>query len=217
MATSYPTSIKNFLILEDGVDKVIAQHPNERADEITAIETELGTLPKGTCADLKTRLAVSLENDGTLKRGVIQVVNVMDGAVATGTTMLPHDDSIPQITEGDQYMTLAITPKSATNKLKIEVVFNGSSTVTNYFITAALFQGATANALAIAEEVCASTGTVVNISFTHYMTAGTTAATTFRVRAGAAGGGTTTFNGSAGGRLFGGVMASSITITELYP
>lgn len=64
---SYPGAIKNFLVLEDGVDKVIAAHPNDRAAEITAIETELGTDVAGSAADLKTRLAVSINADGTPK------------------------------------------------------------------------------------------------------------------------------------------------------
>jgi hypothetical protein len=47
------------------------------------------------------------------------------------------------------------------------------------------------------------------------MTSGTTSATTFKVRAGANAAGTTTFNGTAGARLFGGVMASSMVIREV--
>lgn len=64
---SYPGSIKNFLTLVDGVDRIIAAHPNDRAAEITAIETELGTDVAGSASDLKTRLAVVLENSGALK------------------------------------------------------------------------------------------------------------------------------------------------------
>ena len=67
MAAEYPGAVKNFLQLEDGVDTVLAQHPNERGDEITAIETELGTDVAGSTSDLKTRLAVSLNNNGTVK------------------------------------------------------------------------------------------------------------------------------------------------------
>ena len=52
---------------------------------------------------------------------LVQVVNTQTGAVATGTTVMPIDDTIPQNTEGDQYMTLAITPTHASNKLLIEV------------------------------------------------------------------------------------------------
>jgi hypothetical protein len=41
---------------------------------------------------------------------LLQVVNTTTGAVATGTTVMPFDDTIPQSGEGDQYMSLAITP-----------------------------------------------------------------------------------------------------------
>jgi hypothetical protein len=47
------------------------------------------------------------------------------------------------------------------------------------------------------------------------MAAGTTSATTFRVRAGMGGAGTLTVNGQGGVRRFGGVAASSITIREI--
>jgi hypothetical protein len=142
-----------------------------------------------------------------------QVVNTQTGAVATGTTVIPDDDTIPQITEGDEYMTLAITPKSATNKLKIEVVVFGDCSTNNSQQVAALFQDTTANALAVGSM--AGVNNVINpIVFTHYMDAGTTSATTFKVRAGGAAG-TFTFNGKNEARKYGGVIASSITITEV--
>jgi hypothetical protein len=78
---------------------------------------------------------------------VLQVVNYQTGTMATGTTVLPFDDTIPQNTEGTEFMTLAITPTSATSRLKIDVVWMGSHTIINYF-TVALFVGTTANALA---------------------------------------------------------------------
>ena len=52
----------------------------------------------------------------------LQEISAETGAVATGTTIIPYDDTIPQITEGTEFMTLAITPISATSKLIIEVV-----------------------------------------------------------------------------------------------
>lgn len=149
-------------------------------------------------------------------QAVRQVVSTITGAVATGTTALPFDDTIPQNTEGDQYMSLSITPKSATSKLVIEVVFNGSYAI-NSQVAAALFQDSIANALAAAgAEVITGNQTMVNIKFTYTMTSGTTSATTFKVRAGGTSGGTTmTFNGRNGARTLGGVMASSIVITEI--
>ena len=146
---------------------------------------------------------------------VVQVVNTQDGAVATGTTTLPWDDTIPQNTEGDQYMSLSITPTNASNKLKIDVVWNGTHSSATTRMIVALFQDTTANALAVSMHENSASTHLACVKFTHYMTAGTTSATTFKIRAGSSAAGTTTFNGSGGGRLFGGVMASSITITEI--
>lgn len=147
---------------------------------------------------------------------VVQVVHVQTGESAVGTTAIPYDDSIPQITEGNEYMTLAIIPKSATNKLKIDVVFNFTHTIATAAVAAALFQDATAPALAMAGQNCETAGAARQIVFTHYMDAGTVISTTFRVRAGGSTGITTVFNGQvSGARIYGGVMASSITITEI--
>lgn len=153
-----------------------------------------------------------------LAGSVVQVVNTQSGAVATGTTVMPYDDTIPQNTEGDEYMTLAITPTSATNKLKIDVVFNGGNSSSASMMSVALFQDSTAGALAAVGDQYLTGSKASVISFTHYMTSGTTSATTFKVRAGSDQAGTTTFNGngqSAGTRTFGGVAVSSITITEI--
>lgn len=144
---------------------------------------------------------------------VVQVVNTQTGAVATGTTTIPVDDTIPQNTEGVEFMTLAVTPTSASNKLMIEVVAMiqcGGNGVN----TGALFQDSTANAIA-----AINWGTGVTEHSTcvlrHYMTAGTTSPTTFKFRAGNSNAGTTTFNGGSSSREYGGVAASSITITEI--
>ena len=145
---------------------------------------------------------------------VVQTVNYQTGAVATGTTVVPFDDTIPQIGEGNEYMTVAVTPRSATSKLVISVVAVLSSSVTGNIVVA-LFQDSTANALS---AVMSSNDTATRpeaIPLTHTMTSGTTSTTTFRVRAGNINAGTTTFNGSGGTRLLGGVMSSSIVIQEV--
>ena len=79
---------------------------------------------------------------------VVQVAHVLSGASATGTTTHPIDDTIPQNTEGDEYLTLAITPTNASNKLLIEVSIHNSHTATVSLNSASLFQDSTANALA---------------------------------------------------------------------
>lgn len=149
--------------------------------------------------------------------GIVQIVNTQTGAVDTGTTLIPNDDTIPQITEGDEYMTLAITPTHASNKLLIEIVCNVASSATGdaELITLALFQDTTANALAAMTKHMSYTNEPQPIVLKHYMAAGTTSETTFRVRIGNEVGGTLTLNGLVGARKLGGVMVSSITITEI--
>jgi hypothetical protein len=148
----------------------------------------------------------------------LQTVSFETGAVATGTTSIPLDDTIPQNTEGDQYMSLSITPKSSTSKLLIDVVFVGSNSAPSDIILA-LFQDSGANALAAMSSFVDTATARRMLGFRHVMTSGTTAATTFKLRAGpqANVGGTLTFNGFSGNRLFGGAMASSIVISEMAP
>jgi hypothetical protein len=137
-------------------------------------------------------------------------------AVASSAATIPFDDTIPQITEGAEYMTQAITPKSATNILLIQVV-GFFSYAAGDWVSMALFQDATANALAASAVYIDTASAGRPIPLTYKMVAGTTSSTTFRVRAG---GGlatavTTTFNGQSGGRKFGGIGGiSNITITE---
>lgn len=148
-----------------------------------------------------------------LAGAVVQVVNTQTGEVATTTTIMPFDDTLPQITEGAEFMTRTITPTSASNILRVDVVFNGSPNATSY-VTAALFKNSDANALAVGSNYAAS-GIYVQTVFTFFMTAGTTSAITFRVRAGQHTGGTLTFNGDGGARRLAGIMFSSITVTEI--
>jgi len=144
---------------------------------------------------------------------VLQVVNFQTGAYLTGTTILPLDDTIPQNTEGDEYMSLSITPTSASSKLLIEVsAMLGASSIK--WIVGALFQDTTANALAGGWFYEPTNGGGKELTLRHYMTAGTTSSTTFKFRAGTHTADTLYFNGS-NGRYLGGVAASSITITEI--
>jgi hypothetical protein len=146
---------------------------------------------------------------------VVQVVNTLTTAYDSTTTLLPIDDSVPQSGEGKEFMTRAITPTHASNKLRIDVLAVLSHTVDTATIGLALFQDATANALSAVASTVAAAGGLTTMQMTYYMAAGTTSETTFKVRGGSGTAGTTGFNGAGGGRLFAGVAGSSITITEI--
>lgn len=142
----------------------------------------------------------------------IQVQRNSTGAVATGSTVIPLDDTIPQNTEGDQYLTQAITPTSAANVLLVNAAAQASSTSANNMI-AALFQDSTASALAT--TLGGTTGVRTSLRITYRLAAGTVSSTTFNIRAGSDSANTFTFNGSGGSRLFGGTYASFIEVTEI--
>jgi hypothetical protein len=182
----------------------------------TGVATLTGLVKGNGTSAFTAAVAGTDYNAPTTSGTVRQVVNTQTGAVATGTTTVPYDNTIPQNTEGTEFMTLAITPTSATNKCKIGVSGNFLSVTADRTVIVALFQDTTANALAaVAHQIDSGNK---QITFTHYMTCGTTSSTTFKVRAGLHAAGTVVFNGTAAsGSLLGGVMASSITITEIVP
>ena len=149
--------------------------------------------------------------------GIVQVVNTQSGALATGTTTLPMDGTIPQNTEGTEFLTLAITPANSSNTLVIQVNFYGACTTAGRTVSCALFQDSTANALAVDSHYQTQTNEKLsNFVLEYYMTAGTTSSTTFKVRAGGDASMTMMMNGSHSGNLdHGAAIKSSITIWEI--
>lgn len=149
---------------------------------------------------------------------VVQVVSTQTGAVATGTGIIPVDDTKPQNTEGTGFMTLAVTPKSASNRLLVLVTIMLASSAGDDRMVVALFKDAVVDALAVmSESFTLNANHPHSINLTFEMVAGTLDEITFKVRAGFRVASTTTFNGASGIRQFTGVYASTITIMESKP
>ena len=174
--------------------------------------------PTGEVIKIAAGKTLDLHSQGTTKMptgSVIQTVNALSTSMISGTTTVPIDDTIPQITEGFEVMTLNITPTSATNKLWINIVTHISASV-NAIPTSSLFVGTTANALATCyTHAYGAADHPLNHKLIHYMTSGSTSELTFRVRVGMNNSGTTTFNGRSGSRKMGGAITSTITIMEI--
>ena len=144
---------------------------------------------------------------------VLQVVHAESGAVATTTTIMPADDTINTSSEGGEFFTLAITPANVSNKLIIQSVIHYSHSANNTFCTTNLYQDSTAASISIIGTNMERVGTdMTSMVGLHYMTAGTTSATTFKIRAGGNNGGTFTLNGAGGNRFGGGIHLSGMTI-----
>lgn len=144
---------------------------------------------------------------------VVQVATTNYSSVATGTTVIPNDDTIPQITEGTEFMSIAFTPKSATNILAIDAIFFGANSGSDFTVVA-LFQDAVANAIAADGSYSLNINQYGLIPISASQVAGTTSAITFRLRAGPTGANTVTFNGSQTARKFGAIPHSFIRVTE---
>ena len=182
--------------------------------------TNVSTINLGASGDtINIPSGATITNSGTATGfgggKVLQVVNFQTGAVATGTTFIPMDDTIPQNTEGNEFMTLAITPQNASNKLIVNVSAMVSPSL-SVFMIGALFVGTTSDALtAQLFDVSSNNNQGSNLNLTHYLTAGVTTELTFKVRIGLDRAGTITFNGRNSARLFSTIPKSSMTIMEI--
>lgn len=147
-------------------------------------------------------------------RRLLQTVTHVTGNVLTGAATIPFDDTVPQITEGDQYLAVNITPGGITNLLEIDVTILMATSVTGGNGTVSLFKGGAVDAIAAISQYIATSDRLVDYTFKHIVVAGTTSTININVRAGHESAGTTTINGIASARKLGGVMASRITVKE---
>lgn len=131
------------------------------------------------------------------------------------STVIPYDNSIPQNTEGTEIVTVSITPKSASHRLRIRaVVWAGSGTVGACYATAAVFQDSTADALTTGSLTLHSLNYTGMVVLEYEMDAGTTSATTFKLRVGT-NTGTVLLNGDNSARLYGGVARTTLIVEEM--
>jgi hypothetical protein len=155
-----------------------------------------------------------LDSGVALPGQAVQSVFSSTGATSTGSTAIPTDNTIPQNTEGTEFLTQAITPTSAANVLALRASLFLSTSAVNTLVTA-LFQDSTANALAAGNLYQGINTGISNPIATHRMVSGTASSTTFKARGGSAGGTYTINGGYAIGQVFGGALLSTLEIEEI--
>ena len=106
--TGYPGTLDTSPDLTDGSsgDEILSAHHDGRGAAIVAVETELGTDPAGSTTDVKTRLAVALNDDGTVKSAVI---------VAGGSTSVSYSGGVFTITVPATLTSVAMTQATITS------------------------------------------------------------------------------------------------------
>jgi hypothetical protein len=173
-------------------------------------------------ASAPQRLALGTAGQALLSDGTdavwgspIQRASIRTGAFASGTTTIPLDDTIPQSSEGNQYLSLGLTPRSAASTLVVDATLVCATSAAAWMV-AAIFRDGDANALGAAMQYndTASGGRIFRITCEAEATA--TTPTTFKLRAGAGSNTPATFyvNGTAGVRYLGGAMLSGMSIAE---
>lgn len=198
---------------DDGTDEFgFYNHAGSPEGNVTANIGSLAVDTTNGAAYIKT---TDSENTGwselltssTSSGEVVQVVYAETATQTTTAAQIPDDNSIPQITEGEEVLTVSITPKNSNNLLYITTNINmsgGSATA-----AAAIFRSDEANALL----AMATPGLTMNPGIRE--TAGTTNAISISLRIGSGDMTNVEFNTGNNSDPYGGVRKSSITVMEV--
>lgn len=161
-----------------------------------------------------TAYVVSALSNVALTGTVVQSVTSSYTSYASFTSVIPNDDTIPQIGEGTQIISQSITPTFASNKLRIRIFGNATASGILAVVTA-LFRDAGANAIAATLSTVATANYSQILSLETVVNATSTSSTTFTLRVGPNTAGTIYLNGSTGVRYFGGINEWRMTIEEI--
>lgn len=131
----------------------------------------------------------------------------------TLNTALPIDDTIPTSSEGAEIISQANTAFSATTKVRLR--FQGTLAAANVINGVVLLIDGTAVQATLVDPGSVNLPNVATFEYIH--TPGDTSSHTYSVRAGNAGGSTLRFNGTTSARVFGGILAATLTIDEIRP
>jgi len=145
----------------------------------------------------------------------LQQVRTVSVAPANTAAIIPADNTIPQIGEGTELITVTITPKSAASTLMVEFYCPLVGNAVNQYNTFALFRDAGANALTAGMTTVIGVSYSTDFSLKFYVASGAAVATTFRIRYGTTAGTIHVLESQDGTITFGGVPQLSLTVTEI--
>jgi hypothetical protein len=151
---------------------------------------------------------------------VLQVTRSTTTSVITCGTAIPWDDTIPQSSEGNEVLTIAITPISATSIIYLKFDASGSANgaVTNS-ATIAFFKDSDTNAIyATQVPFWTASGYGAKFNGSYSELSSSTTLRTYKVRIGINNANSIFINGNAsGGRQYGGVSIAQLEAWEIEP
>jgi hypothetical protein len=127
------------------------------------------------------------------------------------------DTAVPNSTVGAELLTVTLTPSSAANFLEVEAVVQCASTGAG-IIAGSLFRDSASTPFAGNLVTAVTANTPYQLVVRGRVAAGSTAATTIKLRIGSSGASSVRVNtASGGGALLGGVAVTKLTVTEVTP
>lgn len=133
--------------------------------------------------------------------------------LVTISATIPYDDTIPQVGEGTEILTVSITPKSTTNRLRIRFT-SYCSAVNNKTSFAAFLNGA-ANAIGAVGDWNTASAAAQAYILECEVVPDSTSAQTISIRCGTSDASNVFVNGVSGARRYGGVMRSVLIVEEI--
>ena len=157
---------------------------------------------------------VMFDSNVSLPGTVIQSARTQTATSSTGTTVTPGDNTAPQITEGNQFLSIAFTANAAQNALRISNQGTYQFSVADNGLCVAIHQSVGGNnALAVRNFYIAQTGVNIGTFIEGLFLAATISANTYSIRAGGGIAGTLTFQDP--GANFGGANVAFLHIDEI--
>jgi len=128
------------------------------------------------------------------------------------STVIPGDDTIPQVGEGTEILSAAITPLKTGNRVRVRVKIWGQCADVSQYGIMALFRNGGANAIQAAAGF--QSQLIGALTLEYEDSPASVSAQTYSVRVGASVG-AVRLNGGTGGRLFGGASRCTMVIEEI--
>lgn len=124
---AYPAALDSFTTKSDGAgNTILAAHMNAVQTAIVNTETELGTDPAGSAADVKTRLAVSLADDGDLRLTGASTLTISGGVITAtnnyhkvDTEAAASTDTLDTINGGADGAVLVLVPANTSHVVTV--------------------------------------------------------------------------------------------------
>ena len=194
----------------------IAMGSDAAGDILTYTGTDYVRLAKGTASQtLKMNSGATAVEWGTDVGKVLQVVTTKSQTLVSSTSIISMETSTAITnTQGVECLTATITPGATNNRLVVQCSFTGTSENGSVH-SIALFQDSGTNAIACCNSQTNGTDSGSTISMIWEQAAGTTSATTFKIRVGPHSSTTVYMNGRNNDVKWGGVPVSTLQIWEI--